>query len=179
MQLNELLLDYGITIKNVYENIKNNTELKELTKLYNAKTLAECMAVLIQKRFVECKKINEKTYYMPNNQNLQRRLYFPLYINFVMGKYGKEIGNLFEKILLCGIYNKSTANKMLMIKLLDSKIVVNYENTYNENNTMQITKDAKNMQQNNNIENIKKLKIDKKNNISEITNDFVIVNYTK
>ncbi|KAM0688370.1 hypothetical protein COBT_000371 [Conglomerata obtusa] len=125
MHYQDVLDDYGIPVTQLLSKIKSNSTLNEILKInIPQKYLLQALAICIQKRFITSYTHNSITFYTLNNQNITRRLYFSLYINYINDFYGQSYSNLFEKILLRGICsNKKITDRLLFIKMLDCKIL--------------------------------------------------------
>lgn len=109
MNLEELLLsDYGTIPQKIGAFLlKNNSStfasVVEATGLLSSE-VADGLSILIQKRMVKFF-VFEKTFkYNINRQMIKRRLYFPIYYNYITSEYEKKYHETFKTVLLSGTY---------------------------------------------------------------------------
>lgn len=110
-----LLSDYGNIPQKVGSFLLNNNLstfkiIKKSTGL-NESQVRDSLSLLIQRRIVSFYPFERTFKYFIDKGMLLRRLYFPIYLNFVLCNFASESAEYFKKILLNGILKENNSQQ--------------------------------------------------------------------
>lgn len=121
----QLLSDYGTIPQKIgLYLLRNNTasleNIQKGTGLEGAE-LRDGLSILIQRRFVKFFIFEKTIKYHIDRQMLKRRLYFPIYANYIADSYSAKHLKFFTRVLTCGIF-KITEESEYSVDLLRDRV---------------------------------------------------------